>query len=130
MKDCTNSWEPSVTSVKLNCPGTSDKETCAKDGHDKYFCEKSKTCIETSKLCDGIVHCIYGEDEGEEAIKLDYCRTKFPQSAIKRCKEKDRLGGYNIWINAIPCNKIQECENVNSDEGHWYCDQVDVSIFV
>ena len=62
------------------------------------------------KKCDGVVHCIEGEDEADETCKdLDL----FPEEATIECIE-NRLG-YNITIKATPCDGIKECRD-ESDE--------------
>ena len=59
----------------------------------------------TGKMCDGIVHCIEGEDETFET-----CQNTFPKEATIKCIE-DRANGVDIMIMAIPCDGIKECRN-------------------
>ena len=61
------------------------------------------TCSE--KMCDGLFHCIYGEDES-----LETCRKFYPEEATIECIE-NRLDGINLTIMATPCNGIRECRN-------------------
>ena len=66
--------------------------------------------LSTEKKCDGIVHCIEGEDEADETCEgLIY----FPPEATIECIE-NRLG-YNITIKATPCDGVKECRD-GSDE--------------
>ena len=73
----------------------------------EFFCHQSKSCLDTAKICDGIVLCILGEDK---AIEL--CKSTFPGTVTVQCKEIDR-GSYDISILATPCNGIQECSDRN-----------------
>ena len=61
--------------------------------------------IITEKICDGIVHCIFGEDEADETCKD---MLSFPEEATIKCFEN--RPGYNITIQAIPCDGIPECK--------------------
>ena len=61
------------------------------------------------KKCDGIVHCIEGEDESFET-----CKDEYPEEATIKCIE-DRAIGYDIVIMATPCDGVKECRN-GSDE--------------
>ena len=58
------------------------------------------------KVCDGIVHCYFGEDEADETCKKVF---SFPEVATIECIE-NRFG-YNITIKAIPCDGVLECRN-------------------
>ena len=69
------------------------------------------------KVCDGMVHCIYGEDES-----FEICRDTFPQDATVECIE-NRLPGYDIKIMAIPCDGVQECRD-GSDERNCLDDKI------
>ena len=64
----------------------------------------------TDKKCDGIVHCIEGEDESDETCKDSLA---FPEEATIECIE-NRLG-YDINIKATPCDGVKECRD-GSDE--------------
>ena len=61
--------------------------------------------IITEKVCDGIVHCFFGEDEADETCKD---MLSFPEEATIKCLEN--RPGYNITIQAIPCDGIPECK--------------------
>ena len=65
-----------------------------------------------AKTCDGIVHCIEGEDEADETCKgqLD-----FPEEATIICYENRPSLDYDITIRAVPCDNITECRD-GSDE--------------
>lgn len=60
------------------------------------------------KKCDGIVHCIEGDDES-----FEICKNEYPKEATIQCIE-NRLG-YDIIIKATPCNGVKECRD-GSDE--------------
>lgn len=62
------------------------------------------------KVCDGIVHCLYGEDEEDATCEN---QLKFSEAATVECIE-NRLN-YDLKIKAFPCNGIKECRD-NSDE--------------
>ena len=64
----------------------------------------------TGKLCDGIVHCIEGEDE-----TFDACQDTFPKEATIKCIE-NRTIGVDIMIMAIPCDGIYECRNEEDED--------------
>ena len=64
----------------------------------------------TEKKCDGVVHCIKGEDENFET-----CKDTYPEEATITCIE-DRPIGYDIWIKAVPCNGIKECRSREDEE--------------
>ena len=76
---------------------------------DIFYCKKSKTCIKESWICDGSVHCIYGEDED-----FNLCKNTFPESANFKCLEANRTL-WNVTIYATPCDGIVECKD-GSDE--------------
>ena len=114
--DCSNSWGL-ITGSKLNCPNSSTKKSCTEKGNGFFYCQISKTCIENIKVCDGVVHCIKGEDEDLDTCK-PFFSEMFPKDATVECIEANRTY-YDIIIKAIPCNGIMECEN-GEDEG-WYC---------
>ena len=65
--------------------------------------------IFSEKTCDGIFHCLYGEDE-----HFELCKYTFPNEATIECIE-NRLPGINLTIMAIPCDGIIECRD-GSDE--------------
>ena len=58
------------------------------------------------KICDGIVHCIYGEDEHD---KLCFERISFPKDATIKCIEN--RPGYDFTIMATPCDGFQDCRS-------------------
>ena len=91
--DCVKSSNP-----RNYCPNSSNKTEC-KDPN--FYCNISKSCIEEGKKCDGIKHCIFGEDEA-----IETCDSTFPESATVEC-----LGSNQIWIKAIRCNGVTECKN-------------------
>ena len=84
-------------------------------GGNYHHCEKSKTCIPKSKICDGVSHCFYGDDEN---YKL--CPNIWPAKATIRCYEANR-SELNISILATPCNNIRECK-YGEDEN--FCSQL------
>ena len=61
------------------------------------------------ETCDGIFHCLYGEDE-----VFELCEPVFPEIATIKCIE-NRAEGINLTILAIPCDGIKECRD-GSDE--------------
>ena len=66
--------------------------------------------------CDGIVHCIEGEDETFET-----CKHLYTEEATINCNERPK-GRYDIRDMAIPCNDIAECFNgmdEECDENNW-----------
>ena len=63
-----------------------------------------------AKACDGILHCLNGEDE-----KFELCKDTFPKEAIIECVENRLPGTIDITIMATPCNGIVECRD-GSDE--------------
>ena len=67
-----------------------------------------------AKTCDGVVHCIEGEDEADETCKgqLD-----FPEEATIICYENRPSLDYNITIRAVPCNNITECRDGSDENG-------------
>ena len=66
--------------------------------------------IFSEKTCDGIFHCIYGEDE-----QFQLCKDTFPAEATIKCIEKRLPGSIDITIMATPCDGIVECRD-GSDE--------------
>ena len=79
-------------------------------GFSLFICVKSNLSTYLEKLCDGVVHCFYAEDEDYNICKNEKV---FPESATIECVE-DRPG-YDIKILAVPCNKVYECRD-HSDE--------------
>ena len=108
-EDCSNSWDPRVAKRIVetsDCPNNVN-ETSYCTGQDQYYCKNSNTCIQKTKLCDGIIHCIMGDDEETDICNTDDI-TKYPDSATIECFE-NRLGNYNIKVFAIPCDNNIEC---------------------
>ena len=64
----------------------------------------------SEKTCDGIFHCLYGEDE-----MFELCKDTFPKEAIIECIENRLPGTIDVTIMAIPCDGILECRD-GSDE--------------
>ena len=60
--------------------------------------------------CDGIFHCLYGEDE-----EFELCKDTFPKEATIECIENRLPGSIDVTIMAIPCDGILECRD-GSDE--------------
>ena len=58
-------------------------------------------------MCDGIVHCMHGDDENFELCKN---RKVFADEATIECVE-NRPKGLDITILAIPCNNVTECRD-------------------
>ena len=56
--------------------------------------------------CDGIFHCLYGEDE-----EFELCKDTSPKEATIECVEKRLPGTIDVTIMAIPCNGIVECRD-------------------
>ena len=48
----------------------------------EFFCHQSKSCLDTAKICDGIVLCIVCEDK---AIEL--CKSTFPGTSLSNAKK-------------------------------------------
>ena len=95
--DCVNS-----KSDFKYCPNSSNKTEC-KDPN--FYCNISKSCIKDNDKCDGIKHCIFGEDEA-----IETCDSTFPESATVKCVELNRPLD-DFWIKAVRCNGIKECKN-------------------
>ena len=64
----------------------------------------------SEKTCDGIFHCLYGEDE-----MFELCKDTFPKEATIECIENRLPGTIDVTIMAIPCDGIIECRD-RSDE--------------
>ena len=62
------------------------------------------------KTCDGIFHCLYGEDE-----QFEHCKDSFPKEATIECIENRLPGTIDVTIMATPCDGILECRD-GSDE--------------
>ena len=119
-----NSWEPYT--IKPNCPNSANEKECLNEGDNHFYCHLSKTCIDRDKLCDGVVHCIKGEDETfKNCSDLDVLKGKFPPNANEKCNDSSKPA-YDIPIFAIRCNGDVECKN-SEDESHWYCSKTQVS---
>ena len=116
-----NSWEPYA--IKPNCPNSANEEECSNKGDNYFYCHLSKTCIDRDKLCDGIVHCIRGEDESFERCRNEFS-VMFPKSATVQCIDASKPF-YNITIKATPCNGLIEC--TNGEDESWYCKSTLVS---
>ena len=58
------------------------------------------------KTCDGIFHCLYGEDE-----QFELCQDTFPKEATIQCIENRLPGTIDVSIMAIPCDGILECRD-------------------
>ena len=79
---------------------------------------KDLTILE--KTCDGIFHCLYGEDE-----EFELCKDTFPKEATIECIEKRLPGTIDVTIMAVPCDGIVECrdgrdENCDDDKLIYY----------
>ena len=93
------------------CPNsTKNEKDCEENG--KFFCKMSKSCIDQTKTCDGIVHCIGAEDE-DFNLCHQASKSIFPETATIPCNEIGR-GSYNIKILATPCSG--ECRDENCDQ--------------
>ena len=122
-KYCPNCYGDVRKSISFNsCPCQPGKgsflctqsNTCIPDGISLFWFQNSaQTLIEfcfSEKKCDGVVHCIYGEDES-----FENCKDSYPEEATITCIE-DRPIGYDIWIKAVPCNGIKECRSREDEE--------------
>ena len=103
------------TSATLPCLNT--KVLCLELGKDYYHCPKSETCIRREKLCDGIVHCLNGDDED-----FALCSDTFSYGATILCEEANR-GEYSILIFATPCDNKRECNNGEDED---FCHELEV----
>lgn len=68
-------------------------------------------------MCDGIFHCLYGEDE-----HFELCKDTFPKEATIQCVERRLPGTIDVTIMAIPCDGIIECRDgrdENCEEDKW-----------
>ena len=117
--ECTNSWYPPI---QQNCPNSSNEEECSKKGDNYFYCYLSKTCIDWDKLCDGVVHCIMGEDE---TLKNCTDTAQYPPNAKEKCSDSSKPW-YDIPILAIHCDGLVECK-YGEDENHWFCNTSQVS---
>ena len=71
----------------------------------------------SGKVCDGIFHCLYGEDE-----HFELCKDTFPKEATIQCVERRLPGTIEVTIMAIPCDGIIECRDgrdENCEEDKW-----------
>ena len=109
-KDSCGKFQNDYGDIHDNCPNSKNETDCKQK---EFFCEQSQSCIDKSKICDGIVHCIFGEDES-----IQLCKSTFPETATIQCKEIDRES-YDISILATPCNGIRECSDVDDED----CDE-------
>ena len=89
------------------CPNSTIEADCK--GNEFFFCKKSKSCLDMAKICDGIVHCIFGEDE---AWNLCNSKFTFEDTATRECYQSNR-GTYDLFIKATPCSG--ECRDENCD---------------
>ena len=51
---------------------TESKSSC---NGDEYFCPRSRKCIQQKEVCDGVIHCVEGDDEDFENL----CKDRFPE---------------------------------------------------
>ena len=80
------------------------------------------------KKCDGIFHCLYGEDE-----HFEECKNVFPKEATIQCIENRLPGTIDVTIMAIPCDGILECRDgrdENCDEDKWILVMVVAALFL
>ena len=88
---------------------------CRETAYDPFPCgNESKYCAYRQQVCDGVANCPEGEDEA-----LDLCVEEggFSGSAIIECPKKN-IYNVTLWIKAVPCDGVVECEN---DEDEQYC---------
>ena len=107
----TNSYQPCFITESL----------CTKLDREYYYCPRSKTCIKKSKLCDGIPHCFYGDDEDFD-ICSEMFRQMWPASATIKCIEANR-SELNITILATPCDNIRECRDGEDED---FCSELEL----
>ena len=62
--------------------------------------------IISEKTCDGIFHCLYGEDE-----QFELCKDTFPKEATIECIENRLPGTIDVTIMGTPCDGIVECRD-------------------
>ena len=74
-----------------------------------YSSENNIWLSHLDDTCDGIFHCLHGEDES-----FELCEHVFPEIATIKCIE-NRAEGIDLTILAIPCDGIKECRD-GSDE--------------
>ena len=86
-----NSREIYILSIFLQCTMSWTCRTCILDQYYIIF-----FIVFLEKLCDGVVNCLFGEDEGYGICKD---QNVFPADATIECVE-DRPG-YNITIKVI-----------------------------
>ena len=91
------------------CPNTATSEKDCSGG-EKFFCQESKSCIDLTQTCDGIVHCIRAEDEDWDLCKSKF---KFDETATIECNQTKR-GSYDLLIKGIPCSG--ECKNETCEQ--------------
>ena len=95
------------------CPNTTTSETDCKESSGMFFCKHSKSCIDKDKKCNGIVNCIYAEDEDWEECKTLF---EFEETATIECYQTNRHEPYNFLIRATPCNGECKDENCNTNQ--------------
>ena len=82
----------------------------------------------SDKTCDGIFHCLYGEDE-----MFEICKDTFPKEATIQCIENRLPGTIDVTIMAIPCNGILECRDRSDEdceEDKWILATIIASVFL
>ena len=110
--NCSETWSEEKDGTKpLFCPNSSNQLDCSKK--EFFYCNISQTCLPKMKTCDGIVHCLHGEDEADE---LCFDTISFPEEATVKCVE-DRPY-YNFTIMSLPCDGLRECKNGEDEDCH------------
>ena len=82
----------------------------------------------SEKTCDGIFHCIYGEDE-----MFELCKNTFPEEATIECIENRLPGSIDVTIMATPCDGIIECQDgrdESCEEDKWILIVIIVGLFL